>query len=140
MKYSVEYLISSGYYHHHSSYETLEEARELCKKLSSRKARIITIIEEIEKQEEEKQIIDPKYVNEKKVTKAVGDLVSKYFQKANIQVVKWDVKDDLMKFKKYGNLNGHEMTEAFLRACDRLGELVEEHEKQDLFNEFSICV
>ncbi|MGL5582603.1 MAG: hypothetical protein ACRDCE_16770 [Cetobacterium sp.] len=45
------------------------------------------------------KIIDPNYVNEKKVTKAVIDLVSKYFEKVNTQVVKWDVKDDLMKFK-----------------------------------------
>ena len=34
-----------------------------------------------------------------KVTKAVIDLVSKYFEKVNTKVVKWDVKDDLMKFK-----------------------------------------
>ena len=45
------------------------------------------------------KIIDPNYVNEKKVTKAVIDLVSKYFEKVNTKVVKWDVKDDLMKFK-----------------------------------------
>ena len=45
------------------------------------------------------KIIDPNYVNEKKVTKSVINLVSKYFEKSNIQIVKWDVKDDLMKFK-----------------------------------------
>ena len=59
------------------------------------------------------KIIDPIYVNEKKVTKAVIDLVSKYFKKVNTQVVKWDIKDDLMKFKnilvtfqKYFNVFG----------------------------------
>lgn len=85
------------------------------------------------------KIIDPNYVNEKKVTKAVTDLVSKYFKKVNTQVVKWDIKDDLMKFKEYGNLNEHEMTEVFLRACDRLGELVEENEVQEHFNDFGSC-
>ena len=34
------------------------------------------------------KIIDPIYVNEKKVTKAVIDLVSKYFEKVNTKVVK----------------------------------------------------
>lgn len=85
------------------------------------------------------KIIDPNYVNEKKVTKAVIDLVSKYFKKSNTQIVKWDVKDDLMKYKKYGKLNGHEMTETFLRACDRLGELVEEEEIKEHFQEFGSC-
>lgn len=85
------------------------------------------------------KIIDLNYVNEKKVTKAVIDLVGKYFKKVNTQVVKWDIKDDLMKFKKYGNLNGHEMTEVFLRACDRLGELIKEDEVQEHFNDFGSC-
>ena len=85
------------------------------------------------------KIIDPNYVNEKKVTKAVIDLVNKYFEKVNTRVVKWDVKDDLMKFKKYEKLNGHEMTEAFLRACDRLGELVEEDEVKEHFQDFGSC-
>lgn len=85
------------------------------------------------------KIINPNYVNEKKVKKAVDSLVHKYFFKVVNEVVIFEVKNDLMKYKKYEELNGHEMTETFLRACDRLGELVEEKEIEEHFRDFGSC-
>lgn len=44
MKYTVEYLLKVGYYHHHSSYDTLEEAKKVCNMLNS-KTRIIIVVQ-----------------------------------------------------------------------------------------------
>ena len=75
-------------------------------------------------------------INENKVNKAVEQLFNKYSKKLFNFAIHWDIKNDLISFKKYEKLNTYEMLQVFLIVSNKLGKPVKKKEIEEHLRAF----